>query len=127
MNRYILVRRLAGPAFLLLTGVNAMLNQAHILSWQQSWPFYLILIGVLKLAERAAFHADGYPQWPGQAPQAGWPAQPGWPPQPGQYPAAPAPAGAQPTAAPAQPSAPLSAIVPSIPVEIVKKSEGGEQ
>jgi hypothetical protein len=70
MNRYILIRRLRGPAFLLLVGVNALLAQANILGWSQSWPFYLILAGVLLLAERAALAADGYPQYPGM-PYAG--------------------------------------------------------
>ena len=42
MSRYILIRRLRGPAFLLLVGVNALLAQAHILGWGHSWPFYLI-------------------------------------------------------------------------------------
>jgi hypothetical protein len=122
MSRYILIRRLYGPAFLLLVGVNALLNQADILSWSQSWPFYLILIGVLKLAERAALAAEGYPQYP--AP----PQQPGWP-QGAPYPGAPV-AGAPQNTTPDQttaPAAPISAIVPSIPVEIVKKPEGGEQ
>jgi hypothetical protein len=110
---------LYGPAFLLLVGVNALLNQAGILHWGQSWPFYLILIGVLKLAERAALAADGYPQWPTP------PQQPGWPPQGMPFqgaPPAPAPESAQ---TPAQPAS-SSSIIPSIPVEIVKK-EGGEQ
>ena len=70
MNRYILIRRLRGPAFLLLVGVNALLAQAHILGWGESWPFYLILAGVLLLAERAALAAEGYPAYPG-APSAG--------------------------------------------------------
>jgi hypothetical protein len=70
MNRYILIRRLRGPAFLLLVGVNALLAQANILGWSESWPFYLILAGVLLLAERAALAADGYPQYPG-TPYAG--------------------------------------------------------
>jgi hypothetical protein len=66
MNRYILIRRLRGPAFLLLVGVNALLAQANILGWSQSWPFYLILAGVLLLAERAALASEGYPQqYPG--------------------------------------------------------------
>jgi len=65
MSRYILIRRLRGPAFLLLIGVNALLAQAHILGWWQSWPFYLILAGVLLLAERAALAAEGYPTYPG--------------------------------------------------------------
>jgi len=121
MNRYILIRRLYGPAFLLLVGVNALLNQAHILSWGKSWPFYLILIGLLKLAERAALASDGYPQWP--AP----PQQPGWPPQGTPYPGAPIGQNpvTEPAAAPAT-TPQTSSIIPSIPVEIVKK-EGGEQ
>jgi hypothetical protein len=59
MSRYILIRRLRGPAFLLLVGVNALLAQAHILGWSRSWPFYLILAGVIALAERAALAVDG--------------------------------------------------------------------
>jgi hypothetical protein len=125
MSRYILIRRLYGPAFLLLVGVNALLNQAGILNWGQSWPFYLILLGVLKLAERAALASEGYPQWPAT------PQQPGWPQQGTPYPGSPYPGvqqpGPQQNVAPAAPAAPISAIVPSIPVEIVKKSEGGEQ
>jgi hypothetical protein len=52
MSRYIMIRRLRGPAFLLLVGALALLNQADILTWGKSWPFFLILAGLLKLAER---------------------------------------------------------------------------
>ncbi len=65
MSRYILIRRLRGPAFLLLVGVNALLAQAHILGWGHSWPFYLILAGLLLLAERAVLASEGYPLFPG--------------------------------------------------------------
>lgn len=65
MNRYILIRRLRGPAFLLLVGVIALLAQANILSWGQSWPLFLILAGLLLLAERAALAGEGYPSYPG--------------------------------------------------------------
>ncbi len=75
MSRYILIRRLRGPAFLLLVGLNALLAQAHILGWGRSWPFYLILAGVLLLAERAALAAEGYPTYPGMP--FGGAAQPG--------------------------------------------------
>ena len=54
MNRYLLIRRLYGPAFLLLTGVIALLHQADLASWKLFFPLFLILLGVLKLAERAA-------------------------------------------------------------------------
>jgi hypothetical protein len=73
MNRYILIRRLRAPAFLLLIGINALLAQADILGWSKSWPFYLILAGVIALAERAALATAGPiapPQYPG-APYSG--------------------------------------------------------
>lgn len=69
MNRWLTIRRLRGPAFLLLFGVTALLNQWGILSFGRSWPLYLILLGVLSLMERAAFRdevtepaATGYAQ-----------------------------------------------------------------
>ncbi len=49
MNRSVLIRRLLGPAFLVLIGVNGLLAQLHILGWDKSWPLYLILAGVLQL------------------------------------------------------------------------------
>jgi len=96
MSRYILIRRLRGPAFLLMVGVIALLNQADVLSWGHAWPLFLILGGVLLLAERAALAAEGYPPYPGT--------------YPGQYPAGsyPGPAGE-----PAPPATTSTAIVPS--------------
>ena len=38
MNHYIMIRRLRGPAFLLLVGALALLNQADILSWARAGP-----------------------------------------------------------------------------------------
>jgi len=58
MNRYFIIHRLRWPALLLLTGVIALLDQAHILSWGRAWPLYLILLGVLALAERATLAAQ---------------------------------------------------------------------
>jgi hypothetical protein len=92
MNRYILIRRLRGPAFVLLVGVNALLAQAHILGWGKSWPFYLILAGVLALAERAALAADGYPPVP---PAPGVPPYPAAPTAPAAVPENPAPQAQQ--------------------------------
>jgi hypothetical protein len=71
MSRYILIRRLRGPAFLLLVGVMALLAQAGILGWGKSWPLFLILAGVLLLAERAALAVEGdsvFPHEPWQGP-----------------------------------------------------------
>ena len=57
MNSWLLIRRLRGPAFLILFGITALLSQWGILSFSRSWPLYLILAGVIGLAERAAILA----------------------------------------------------------------------
>ena len=60
MNKYILIRRLRGPAILLLLGIVALLHEADLIDfWGMFIPLLLILIGVLKLAERAALAAAG--------------------------------------------------------------------
>ena len=59
MNAWLAIRRLRGPAYLILVGVTALLNQWGILSFGHSWPLYIILAGVLGLAERAAIAAGG--------------------------------------------------------------------
>jgi len=96
MNRYILIRRLRGPAVLLLIGVLALLDQAGVIDhfWSLFWPLLMITMGVLLLAERAALAADGYypPPYPG-APYAA--ADPGAPPTPAQPGSAIVPSGTQ--------------------------------
>jgi hypothetical protein len=94
MNSWLLIRRLRGPAFVILVGITALLNQWNVLSFSRSWPFYLILAGVLGLAERAAMAAAppvvspypvGYPPAPyppdsyGAAPGYATPAPPATP------------------------------------------------
>jgi len=60
MNRYILIRRLRGPAILVLLGIIALLHESGLVEfWSLFFPLLLILIGVLKLAERAALAAAG--------------------------------------------------------------------
>ncbi len=113
MNRYILIRRLRGPAFLLLVGLIALLAQMHILSWSRSWPLYLILAGVLLLAERAALAAEDYPP----------PPYPGYPGSP--YPGAPY-AGVNPNAPAGVPSQPGNAIVPSQTNDFGSGTSGGQ-
>jgi hypothetical protein len=115
MSRYIMIRRLRGPAFLLLVGVLALLNQADILSWGKSWPFFLILAGMLALAERAALASEG-----------GYPRQPySCQPYPGAPQSnAPQPGASDPKAAtgvPAYPGQPQAYISPEH-----KDSEGGQ-
>jgi len=108
MNRWLLIRRLRGPAFLLMFGVTALLHEWHILSFGQSWPLYLVLAGVLALAERAAFVAPD----PSQMPQ--------YPPYAGSYPPPqPSSSGWQ-----KPPSSPGTGIVPAPPSDI-ERTEGG--
>lgn len=60
MNRYIFIRRSRGPAILLLFGTILLMHEAGLLDfWSLFFPLLLILIGVLKLAERAALAAAG--------------------------------------------------------------------
>lgn len=54
MNRWLVIRRLRAPAFLILFGVLALLNQWHVIGFRRSWPLFLILGGLLLLAERTA-------------------------------------------------------------------------
>ncbi len=110
MNRYMLIRRLRGPAVLLLLGVIALLHQTGVVYhfWHWFWPLALILWGVLLLAERAALEMDGYPQ---VYPDA-------------TYPGGPYAAGANPAAAPYAP-APGTSIVPTQSGDL-ERSNGGQ-
>jgi hypothetical protein len=58
MNSWYTLRRMRGAIYLIVIGILALLNQYRILTWDQSWPFFLIVPGVLMLAERAAWTAD---------------------------------------------------------------------
>jgi hypothetical protein len=95
MSRYLMICRLRWPAFLLLTGVIALLDQANILSWGRAWPLYLILWGVLALAERALLANEqppaGYPYAAGYAAGYAPPAYPGAAPGVSPVESAPAP------------------------------------
>jgi hypothetical protein len=73
MNHYIMIRRLRGPAILLLIGGVWLLHATGVLDhpWHWFWPLLMILLGVLMLAERMVLTAGGgYPQGP-------YPGQPG--------------------------------------------------
>ena len=52
MSRYMLIRRLRGPAFLLLLGIIALLHQTGVVYhfWHLFWPLALILWGVYRMA-----------------------------------------------------------------------------
>jgi hypothetical protein len=81
MNSYMFLRRMRGPIFLLTFGVTAILDVYTPIDYGRSWPLYIIVWGVLKLAENALLVQNpppppgtpGYSQYPGQ--------------YPGQYPA----------------------------------------
>jgi len=81
MNRYILLRRLTGPAVLLLLGIVALLHQANLVRFSIFVPLLLIMIGVIKLAQRAVLASEPPPpvnQYPGATmypPYAGAPYQ----------------------------------------------------
>jgi hypothetical protein len=76
MNSYLFLRRMRGPIFLLTFGVTAILDVYTGIDYTRSWPLYLIVWGVLKLAENAIL-AQNPPPPPGT---------PGYPPYPGTYP-----------------------------------------
>lgn len=58
MSRWYRIRRLRGAVFLILVGVLALLSQWNILLWRESWPLFLIVFGLLMLAERIAWTLD---------------------------------------------------------------------
>ena len=76
MNPYLLIHRIKGPAMLLVFGITALLNEWDILSFGRSWPLYLIVFGVLQLAERAAWsqYQQQYAQGPYPGVDTGGPA-----------------------------------------------------
>jgi len=74
VNRYIFLHRIKGPVIILVFGVTALLHTWHILSYSRSWPLYLIAIGLLQLAERAAW---AQMQPPPPPPEYPYPGQPG--------------------------------------------------
>ncbi len=104
--RWLLIRRLRGPAYLLTFGVTALLHQWNVLNFGQSWPLYLIVAGVLTLLERAAITPIDPGQYPG--PYSGnYPT--------GSYPHQPYPQG---WSQPAPPATSSTAIVPVGPTDI---------
>lgn len=91
MNQYVFLRRMRGPIFLLTFGVTAILDEYTGIHYTQSWPLYLIVWGVMRLAENALL-AQNPPAPP--PPYGGYAAGAGYP--PGGYPSQPYPPGAYP-------------------------------
>ena len=82
MNQYMFLHRITGPAMLLTFGICALLDQWGILNFGRSWPLYLIVLGVIKLAQRAALLTAEPPPWQ--------PGYPGYYAPPGGVPGTPA-------------------------------------
>ena len=40
MNAWLLIRRMRGPAFLIMVGITALLDQWGVLRFSRSWPLY---------------------------------------------------------------------------------------
>lgn len=69
MNQYLFLRRMRGPIFLLVFGVTAILDVYTPIDYGRSWPLYLIVWGIMKLAENAILAQNQPPppgQWPGE-------------------------------------------------------------
>ncbi|HEX4311730.1 MAG TPA: hypothetical protein VHZ25_16990 [Acidobacteriaceae bacterium] len=70
MNQYLFLRRMRGPIILLTFGITAILDEYAGISYAHSWPLYVILWGLLKLAENAILAQNppapgtGYPVYP---------------------------------------------------------------
>ena len=63
-----LVRAVRGPLLLITLGTLLLLDRFTYFGFSQSWPILVILLGVLKLGERAALHAGANQT---QGPQTG--------------------------------------------------------
>jgi hypothetical protein len=121
MNRYILIRRLRGPAVLLLIGVLALMDESGVIHrvWGWFWPLLMILMGTLLLAERAAMaNEEDFP--PAPYPGGGYPGT-GYSGAPYQAPYGGVNPNAQPGAA-----QPGTAIVPSGPNDFSSSGNGGQ-
>lgn len=78
MNRWILIRRIRGPVYILTVGVLALFNEWTRYGFHRTWPVFLIVTGVLMFAERNAYsEAVASGELPGVAPQ--YPAPPVYP------------------------------------------------
>lgn len=55
---------LRGSVWVILTGVMFLLANFHILSWGRSWPLFIIVAGIMVLAEKAAMNSAAVPAYP---------------------------------------------------------------
>lgn len=57
-NSYLLIRAARGPLLLIALGILTALHRFQDISFTKTWPVLLILLGVMKLLERAAARVD---------------------------------------------------------------------
>jgi Domain of unknown function (DUF5668) len=60
-----------GPVLLIALGTLCAIHQAGVLSLSRTWPLIIIVVGVMKLIERAFLPSPVPPPFPGQWPGAG--------------------------------------------------------
>jgi len=78
MNQYLFLRRMRGPIILLTFGITAILDEYAGIGYGRSWPLYIIVWGLLKLAENAILAQNpptpptGYPGYPPAASAAAY-------------------------------------------------------
>lgn len=87
-----------GPLVLITLGSLFAMHQAGVISFSRTWPLIIIVVGLVKLAERLLVQpgyqagpygaSPAYPQGQGYAPGAGYPQGAGFP-QPQQQPPPP--------------------------------------
>ncbi len=119
---WLFYRRIRGPIFLLTFGVTAALAQWDILSFGRSWPLYLIVYGVLRLVEGAAYATmPAYGVYPAPSYGAPIPGQPSYGAQAPNYPPKYAPNYA-PNHGPASPATGL-ATIPAAPIQPARHSQ----
>lgn len=82
MNQYLFLRRMRGPIILLTFGITAILDEYAGIGYGRSWPLYIIVWGLLKLAENAILAQNppapypGYPGYTAPGTTAGTPGAP---------------------------------------------------
>jgi uncharacterized membrane protein len=62
---YIIARAVQSPVMLITVGVLFALQQAGVIEFWRTWPLLLIVLGILKLLQRAAATPPPVPGQPG--------------------------------------------------------------
>jgi LiaI-LiaF-like transmembrane region len=61
-KRGLYLQAIRGPVLLITVGALFAIHQAGLLSFSRTWPLIIIVIGIMKLLERAFSPAVGWPQ-----------------------------------------------------------------